>query len=63
MPHQSPRVSADAVEALLVLVVHAADVGRDVADVVGDEEEKRLRVGRAEVGVDGGELSFFEPRP
>ena len=35
---------ADAVEALLVLVVHAAEVGGD-AEVVGDEEEEGLRVG------------------
>ncbi len=46
---------ADALEALLVLVVHLAEVGGD-AEVVGDEEDEGLRVGRAEVGVDGGEL-------
>ena len=49
---------ADALVALLVLVVHLAEVGGD-AEVVGDEEEEGLRVGRAEVGVDGGELFFF----
>ena len=49
---------ADLFVALLVLVVHLAQVGGD-AEVVGDEEDEGLRVGRAEVGVDGGELFFF----
>src|SRR6266702_883983 len=49
---------ADLLVALLVLVVHLAGVGGD-AEVVGYEEDEGLRVGRAEVGVNGGELFFF----
>ncbi len=46
---------ADALVALLVGHLHAAQVGRD-ADVVGDEDEQRVGIGIAEVGGDGGEL-------
>ena len=46
---------ADLFGALLVGHVHGADVLRQ-ADVVGDEDEQCLRVGAAEVVVDGGEL-------
>ncbi len=45
---------ADALVALLVGHLHAAQVGRD-ADVVGDEDEQRVGIGVAVVG-DGGEL-------
>ena len=48
---------ADALVALFVLIVHAAQVGGD-AEVVGDEEQDGLRVGAAEVGVDGGEFGL-----
>ena len=48
----------DAVEALFVLEVHAAEIGGEM-EVIGDEEEDGLGVGRAEVGVDGGELGFL----
>ena len=46
---------ADALVALLVGHLHAAQVGRD-ADVVGDEDEQRVGIGVAEVVGDGGEL-------
>src|SRR6185437_5925418 len=49
---------ADLFVALLVLVVHLAQVGGN-AEVVGDEEDERRGVGRAEVGVDGGKFFFF----
>ena len=46
---------AEALEAVLVVHVHAAGVGGD-AQEVGDEQQQRLGVGRAEVAVEGGEL-------
>ena len=48
---------ADSLVALFVLIVHAAQVGRD-AQVVGDEEQHGLRVGAAEVGIDGGKFGL-----
>ena len=47
-----------ALEAVLVVHLHAARVGRD-AQEVGDEEQQRLRVGRTEVAIERGELFFF----
>ena len=52
---------ADSVVAVLVLHVHAARVGGD-ADVVGDEEEQRLRIRRAEIGVDARQILLFSRR-
>ncbi len=46
---------ADALVAVLVLHVHATRIGGD-ADVVGDEQDEALRIGRAEVFFDRGEL-------
>ena len=49
---------ADAVEALLVLHVHAAEVGGEV-EVVGEKDEDGLGVGAAAVGFEGGEFFLF----
>ncbi len=49
---------AEAFELGLVVHLHAAGIGGD-AEVVGDEDDQRLRVRRAEVAVDFGELVFF----
>ena len=49
---------ADAVKALAILHVHAAEVGGEM-EVIGEEDEQRLRVGRATIGMEGCELFFF----
>jgi hypothetical protein len=48
----------EALEAVLVVHVHAAGVGGD-AEEVGDEDKKCLGVGRAEVAIERGELVLF----
>ena len=58
MPQCSPSVSLQAVEAVLVVHVHAAHVGGD-AQKIGDEDQQSLRIGRAEVAVESGELVFL----
>ena len=48
---------ADALVALFVLHLHAADVGGN-ADVVGDENNQRVGIGILAVVLDGGQLFF-----
>ena len=47
-----------ALVAVLVVEFHAARIGGD-AEEVGDEEEQRLRIGRAEVALERGEFFFL----